>query len=111
MAHDSANGFSELSIDHEPAFYLIDRAGHLRYAAVASQSVEEACSELTAETAAQANDIPGLLKKRNDDAAANLRKTSEIRPDIELQKLPPVPPGFSQPAGSTVQGRGLAQGG
>jgi AhpC/TSA family protein len=104
LAHDSAGEFRKaLSVDHDPSFYFVDRAGHLRYAAVASSSVEEACTELVGETQAQASDLPALVKKRTDDATAKGRMTTVIRPQIDLSTLPAVPPGFVQPPESAYK--------
>lgn len=104
LAHDSTGEFRKaLKIDHDPEFYLVDRAGHLRYAALASPSVPEACAEIVGETVAQANDLPSILKKRADDEAAKGRRTQEIRPDIDLASLPPVPPGYSTPSESVYR--------
>jgi hypothetical protein len=99
IAHDSALEFRKaLNARHEPSFYLIDRAGHLRYAAVTAASVEEACTELMAETAEQAADVPSIRRKRAEEDAAKGRRTVEIRPEMNLAGLPAVPPGFNMPA-------------
>jgi len=98
IAQDAAGDFRKtLNVSYDPSFYFIDRAGHLRYAAVNSGSVEEACGELVAETAKEAADIPAILKKRADEAAAKRRLTVEIRPELDLASLPAVPPGYTTP--------------
>src|SRR5204863_1210080 len=97
LAHDAQGDFrNALRIDHDPEYYLVDRAGHLRYAAISSVSVEEACNEVTTETPAQANDLPRLLKERADLAMATGKRTTDIRSQIDLSTLPPVPPGYVQ---------------
>ena len=104
IALDTSGGFRKaIKIDHEPEFYILDRAGHLRYAAVASQSVEEALTEVTTESAKDAGDVPALVRKRATDASAAAQRTSAIRSDIDLTQLPAVPPGYSQPPESTYK--------
>lgn len=96
--HDANGEFrSALKIVHDPDYYIIDRAGHLRYAAVSQGSVEEAVEEVTNESPAQANDLPRILKERAEEAAAQGRRTTDIRSNINLASLPPVPPGYSDP--------------
>lgn len=98
IAHDKDGAYRKaLKIDHEPEYYLIDRAGHLRYASISSTSVEEAAAEVTSETVAQAGDLPRILKERADQELAQGRRTTSIRTDFELQTIPAVPPGYSQP--------------
>jgi len=99
IAHDKDSAYRKaLKIDHEPEYYVIDRAGHLRYASVSSTSVEDAVSEVSSETVAQAGDLPRILKERAEQEQAQGRRTASIRPDFELQSIPAVPPGYSQPA-------------
>jgi peroxiredoxin len=95
IAHDKDGAYHKaLKIDHEPEYFVMDRAGHLRYASVAAGSVDEAVAEVVGETAAAANDVPKILKDREEQAAAQGRKTGSIRENFELQSLPPVPPGY-----------------
>lgn len=99
IAHDSSDGFrNALKVKHDPSFYVVDRAGCLRYAAIATASVEEACAELVGETAEQAADLPTIRRKRAEEAAAQGRRTVDIRPEFNLASLPAVPPGFNMPA-------------
>jgi hypothetical protein len=98
LAHDATGDFRKtLLVDHDPQYYVLDRAGHLRYAAVSSASVEEACAEVVTETTEQASNLPKLLKDRADQATAAAGKTRAIRTDVGLSTLPPLPPGYSQP--------------
>ncbi len=97
-AHDAEGKFQEaLKIDQAPDFYLIDRAGHLRYADVVSASVEEAVKELLAETREQADDLPRIRRERLEQLRAKQRATGAIR-EFQLEDLPPVPPGYVAPA-------------
>lgn len=98
LAHDKDGAYRKaLSIDHEPEYYVIDRAGHLRYAAVSAGSVDEAVEEVVTETAAQAGDVPKIKADREAAATAQGKRTTAIRTDFELQSLPPVPPGYLPP--------------
>jgi thiol-disulfide isomerase/thioredoxin len=52
-----------LEVDSDPDFYLIDRAGNLRFADVATSSVEPAIEKLLAETPEQAKAAPAPSSK------------------------------------------------
>lgn len=98
LGHDANGEFrSALQVDQDPDFYIIDRAGHLRYADVATGSVEEAVAELVGETKEQASDLPRLLAERGDAARAAAAANVGIRTEVELSSLPAVPPGYDQP--------------
>jgi thiol-disulfide isomerase/thioredoxin len=88
-AHDAKNAFrGALKADSDPDFYLIDRAGQLRYADIQTQSVASATSALLAETRDQAADLPALLLKKKADQEAASRRTGEIRQGFDLANLP-----------------------
>ena len=96
LALDSAGEFRKaLKIDHDPDFYVIDRAGQLRYASIASQSVEEACAGVTVETPQQAADLPNQLRSKAASEIAAGQRTETIRGTLE--RLPPLPPGYTKP--------------
>lgn len=98
IAHDAKNEFRDaLKVDQDPDFYLIDRAGHLRYADLATASLEQAVAELVAETKEKASDLPRLLRERGEEARAAAARNQPIRAEIELNTLPPVPPGYEAP--------------
>jgi peroxiredoxin len=98
LAHDDTGAFRKaLKIDTDPQYFVIDRAGHLRYAAVAPASVEDACDEVVAETKDHAGDVPRLRQERAEKAVNASRRSVDIRQDITLASLPPVPPGYVQP--------------
>lgn len=101
VAHDSAGDFRKaLKVSSDPDFYLIDRAGHLRYAAIASSSVEEAVTELVGETREKAADVPKIRREREASQLAQSRATSDINKTIDLSTLPPIPPGYLPPSSS-----------
>ncbi|MBL9031941.1 MAG: TlpA family protein disulfide reductase [Phycisphaerae bacterium] len=98
IAHDKDGAFrAALKVDHQPEYYVLDRAGHLRYASVAAASVEEACAEVCAETSAQASDVPKIRKEREQAALRAAGRTESIRAEIDLSGLPPLPPGYTAP--------------
>lgn len=98
IAHDTSGDFRKaLKIPHDPMFFFIDRAGHLRYAAVSSGSIDEACAELVKETKEQAGDLPRIRREREEALAKARGKTSDITMAIDLSTLPPVPPGYLPP--------------
>jgi hypothetical protein len=104
QAHDATGDFRKaLKIDHEPDFYIIDRAGRLRYAAVSSASLDAACSELAKETREQASDLPRILRERADQEAAAKGRFTDINQGIALSKLPEVPPGYVAPGEDAYQ--------
>jgi hypothetical protein len=105
IAHDAKSDFrSALKVDHDPSFYLIDRSGNLRYAAIAAPSVEAATESLVQENLEQASNLPTLLKQRDEAARAEGRRTGGISDDLDLSSLPPVPPDFNQPPATAYKG-------
>jgi hypothetical protein len=104
LAHDAGGGFRKaIKVATDPDWYVIDRAGHLRYAAVSSSSVDEACEEVTGESKAEANNLPKLLKERADREAVRKGRTTGLRENLDLSSLPPVPPGFTPPTEENYQ--------
>jgi thiol-disulfide isomerase/thioredoxin len=97
IALDEKGDFRKaLKSDADPDFYVIDRAGHMRYADIANASVEEAVAEVVKETKEQAADVPSILKKRESDQSMAAAQTSAIT-DLDIEKLPLVPPMYRQP--------------
>lgn len=98
VAHDANGDFRRaIKCDHNPMFYFIDRAGHMRFAAVASGSLDEACSLLVGESREEAADVPRIRQEHQAELARQARKTTDINKTIDLSTLPAVPPGYIQP--------------
>jgi peroxiredoxin len=98
MAHDSTGQFAgALHVGNMPDWYVIDRAGHLRYAAVATSSVDAAAAEVSAETFEQASELPRILKEGRQREEAASGRSIDLRPNVDLSMLPPVPPGYMAP--------------
>jgi thiol-disulfide isomerase/thioredoxin len=96
IARDKNNALrAALRVDQDPDFYLIDRAGRVRYADIETASVERGVAELIAESA---SDAATLLERMDADkarAAEEARRTARLRSQINLRDLPWVP--FAQP--------------
>jgi peroxiredoxin len=107
LGHDSTGDFRKaIKADKEPDWYIIDRAGHLRYGAVSTASVDAACAEVVKESREQASDLPRILKERKEAEAIAQGRSTDIRQDLaSLAKLPPVPPGYSKPSEGAYKDR------
>lgn len=97
IARDTGGAFREaLLVDQDPDFYVIDRAGRMRFADIETASVERAVTMLIEESA---EDSRTLLSRRADAAARaaeEARRTQRLRSQINLADLPWVsftPPG------------------
>ncbi|MDX2131928.1 MAG: hypothetical protein SFY69_07750 [Planctomycetota bacterium] len=96
LAHDADGGFRRaLSSDVDPDFYVIDRAGQLRYADIATESVEAACAAVVAESREDAAAINDRLKADAAKRDADLRRTAGLRERVDLTSLPEIP--FTEP--------------
>lgn len=101
-AHDATGAFRQaLLIDNDPDFYLIDRAGHLRYADVATSAVQQATAALLEETAEEAASLPEVLARQAERARERARRTGTIAESVDLTDLPEVP--FTMPDESAFE--------
>lgn len=73
-ADEQGKARSALKVDGDPDFYIIDRAGNMRFADVETSSVEAAVTLLINETAEQAAAVPGAVQ-----AAARTRMVEAAR--------------------------------
>lgn len=95
LAQDAKGEFRKgLGSDSDPDFYVFDRAGHMRYADIATPSVIQAVEEVVAETKEQAADVEAIKAARA--GKGGVAGTVSIT-DIDPEKLPLVPPGYRQP--------------
>jgi len=98
VAYDEAGAFrSALMVDQDPDFYVVDRAGQLRYADIETSSVEEAVATVVNESQEDATGLPGKLAQVKADAALAARRTDQIRQNFDVNQIPPVPPGYIPP--------------
>jgi hypothetical protein len=97
VALDAKNEFrAKLGSDADPDFYVIDRAGQLRFADIATESVEKAVEVVVKESRDKAGSINERLaeadKKRREEEA----RTAAIRAKVDLTDIPDVP--FTAPS-------------
>jgi thiol-disulfide isomerase/thioredoxin len=69
---------SGLKVDADPDLYIVDRAGHLRFADIETNSLAAAIDIVVKETAEDASKIPQTLAQRAKDAAAEAARTRDI---------------------------------
>lgn len=92
VAHDAEGTFREaIDADQDPDFYVIDRAGQMRYADIRTESVREAVRKLLAEDVATAASLSDRLAAEAAKADAELRKPRTIQSSLDLRSLPEVP--------------------
>lgn len=96
LAHDAKGEFRKaLMAQSDPDWYLIDRAGQMRFAGVATESVEEATKQLLAEDAAKAGGTQAALDAAAAAKDAAERKARAARESVDLTKFPELP--FTRP--------------
>ncbi|HHN78820.1 MAG TPA: TlpA family protein disulfide reductase, partial [Phycisphaerales bacterium] len=96
-ARDAGGAFrAALHVDQDPDFYVLDRAGRIRYADIETSSLERAVSTLIEETVQDARTLLDRMADEQARARAAARRTAKIRSQINLSDLPwPdfIPPG------------------
>ena len=104
VARDAGGALrAALKVDQDPDFYVIDRSGNLRYADIATGSLDEACGTVVRESAEQAAGAPKMLSDAEAKARADALRQEAIRSQIELGSLPAVPPGFVPPPAESYE--------
>ncbi len=103
LAHDEKGDFRKALLSaQDPNFYLIDRAGQLRFADVANESVDEAIKFLVAE---KRDDAANINKNEADAKRAREiqdSKTASINSQSDLlRNIPELP--FTAPAESAYR--------
>jgi thiol-disulfide isomerase/thioredoxin len=94
VAKDSGALRTSLGADSDPNFYVIDRAGNVRFADVAGDALEAAVNLLLAETPESAAKVPGLVQAAGaaaPAAAVTTRTVAEIdqagrRPTVQFAR-------------------------
>ncbi|MBL8964987.1 MAG: hypothetical protein JNK70_13085, partial [Phycisphaerae bacterium] len=87
-----------LDSDADPDFYVIDRAGQLRFADIATESVEVAVTMLVGETAEKAAARSGEIDAEQERARLEAARTSGARGSVDMSSIPAIPPGFTPPS-------------
>lgn len=94
VAQDAAGAFRKaLRADQDPNFYVIDRAGQVRFADIETGAVEAAVKTLVAETPEQAAAAPQKLAEAQANAAAAAGKTRSVAAQSAAKKVAFTLPG------------------
>jgi hypothetical protein len=93
IAHDSEGKFRDaLNVDNDPDFYVIDRAGQLRFADIAAGSIEEAVKTVVGEDEAHAGNVQALIAERAAEARRQQNTLTSINTDLnDLASIPELP--------------------
>ncbi len=92
VAHDAKGEFrSTISADLDPDFYVLDRAGNLRYADVTAESVDAAVDQLVAESKDDAANINGRLSDEAAGILKDFKKSQAINSAGTFVEIPELP--------------------
>ncbi len=78
-ADEMGKARAALHVDQDPDFFLVDRAGNLRFADIDTAGVERAVEITLAESADQAAAVPGAVSKSAAERQRDLMKSREVR--------------------------------
>jgi len=78
-------------VDQDPDAYVIDRAGNLRYADIATDSITQAVGIVAAEDSSLAADAESNLAGMRAQARADARRSGAINQNVSLEDLPKIP--------------------
>lgn len=96
VAHDAKGEFRKSILsDSDPDFYVIDRAGQMRFARITTESVEEAVSKVVKEAEGDAKGVNDKLKAEADRKAAEAARSSQINTALDMTSIPEQP--YTQP--------------
>lgn len=102
VAHDQSGKFREtIRADQDPDFYVIDRAGQLRYADIRTEAVQPALKKLLAEDVTAASTLRDRLAAEAREREEAFRRPQTIQSGVRLDTLPEVP--FVAPPEITYQ--------
>lgn len=106
VAHDATGEFrAAIGADNDPDFFVIDRAGQLRYADIATEAVEAAVEKVVNESKEQAGGVVTKLAADAATRAVELRRTDALRTQVDMTSLPEVP--FEMPSDESFKGTWL----
>lgn len=92
VAHDSKNDLrAALKQDADPDFYVIDRAGQLRFADIATESVEPAVDFLVGETKEKAAGLNAEIAGKAKQDEMERKRSEAIRSKVDMTDIPEVP--------------------
>jgi thiol-disulfide isomerase/thioredoxin len=96
IARDTTGAFRKgLHVDQDPDFYLIDRAGQVRFADLDTSALTRAVELLVGETTEQARTLNDRLDAERRDADEAFGRTRNIRQEVQLSDIPELP--FPEP--------------
>lgn len=88
-AADASSKFRDaLKVDQDPDFYVIDRAGNMRYADVDSDGVEPAVNQLLGETPEQAGGTLAAIKAREAAAQREALRFRDVQGRVKPGDAP-----------------------
>lgn len=97
LALDAKREFrAALKSDADPDFYLIDRAGQLRFADVTTETASNGVDLLLAETPESAGKLNDTIAAKRAADEAGLRRPDDINQKLDLTNVPELP--FAKPA-------------
>ncbi len=89
VAHDEKGEFRKaLDVDQDPDFYVIDRAGQLRFADITAEAVDGAVAALAKETKDEASSISTRLSDEAAKIDREFRRTSAINAEGTFVAIP-----------------------
>ncbi len=97
LAHDAKGEFrAALHGQSDPDYFVIDRAGQMRFAGVASEGVEAAVKDLLGETLEKAGGTVARLDAEKAAKDAEERRSRASRDKVDLATFPDLP--FDKPS-------------
>ncbi|HYE63714.1 MAG TPA: hypothetical protein VD997_17110 [Phycisphaerales bacterium] len=92
LAHDSKNALrAALKQDADPDFYLVDRAGQLRFADIQTESIEAAVDFLVSEAKDKAAGLNAEIAAKNKQDELDRKRSEAIRSKVDMTDIPEVP--------------------
>lgn len=97
IALDKSGAFREaLRVDQDPDFYLIDRAGQMRFADLDTSALSRGVEILMAETEEESRTLNERLAAEQAAAETEFGRTRDIRQEVQLSDIPELP--FPEPS-------------
>jgi thiol-disulfide isomerase/thioredoxin len=102
VAHDAKGEFrAALNADMDPDFYILDRAGNLRYADVVAESVDAGVAYLVKESKEDAANITGRLTDEAAKIDREFKRATAINAEGTFVQIPELP--FTKPSEAEYQ--------
>lgn len=102
LAHDASNEFRKaIQSDADPDYYVIDRAGQMRFADIDTGSVEKAVEIAVNESETDAGGLNAKIAAEAKARDLEIRKSEALRTGLDMTNLPEIP--FEQPDADTYK--------